>query len=121
MSPNRHRYGNVLPFARFLLGTAIVLSITGAAIYYVWCRNQIDVSGREIKKREGQLAVLKSQNEVVRAKIARLSSISTLDQRYKSGFIKLDPILQFEPTLRIVTKDGDEVRTISNPNRSMRP
>ena len=120
MSPNHHRYANVLPVARFILGAAIVLSITSAAIYYVWCRNQIDASGREITKYEGQLAVLQKQNEVVRAKIARLSSISMLDQRHKSGFIKLERIVQFEPTVRIVTSEGDEVRTISNPNRSSR-
>ena len=121
-STNQHRKGHVLPIARFILGLAVVLSVTSACIYYSWCRNEIDATGRDIAKKEEELAKLKSQIDVVKAKIARLSSTATLQQRLASGFFKLEPIWQLEPTYRLAGPvDDDDVRPVSNSNRSARP
>lgn len=121
MSPNRHRYANVLPIARFLLGITVVVCVSAACIYYVWCRNQIDASGRGIRESERKLDDLRSRCEAARAKIVRLSSMHTLDQSFRNGTIKLQKIEYYEPVTFIATNEGNEVRTISNSKRSTRP
>jgi cell division protein FtsB len=118
---NHHRKGHVLPIARFVLVVAVAVCVSGACIYYGWCRNQIDRTGREIAAKEAELAKLKSQIDVVKAKIARLSSTATLQQRLASGFFKLEPIWQLEPTVRLAGSDDDDVRPVSNSSRVPRP
>lgn len=120
MSPNHHRYANVLPIARLILVVAVVFCVSSACIYFVWCRNQIDASGRSIKEAERKLADIRSRSEVAQAKIIRLASMNTLQQKFRDGTIKLQKIEVYEPTM-LLASDGDEVRTISNPKRSTRP
>ena len=119
---NHHRNGHVLPIARFLLGLTVAVSITGACVYYNWCRNEIDATGRGITESEGKLTKLRSQIETAKARIARFSSTATLQQRHHDQFFKLDPIAQLEPSYRLATDaDDDAVRPIANTNRSRRP
>ena len=121
MSNNHRRNEHAVPIARCIIGISIILFVTGSCLFYLWNWNEIDKTGREIKALERRLAELRSQNEVVQGRIARLASTATLQQRYATGFFKLDPITQFEPVYRIATSDGNEVRPVSNPNRSPRP
>jgi hypothetical protein len=120
--PNRRHYQNVVPVARFIIGIAIMGFITSASIFYVWSRNQIDAQGRALKDLERESAKLQNEYDVVRGQIARRSSTDTLQQGFKTGLIRLTAIDgRFEPIYRIETPDGNEVRAVSNPNRSRRP
>jgi len=122
MHVNRRHHQNVVPVTRFIIGIAIMAFITSVAIFYVWSRNQIDAQGRIIKERERDVARLQNELDVVRGQIARRSSTDTLQQGFKNGLIRLAAIDgRFEPIYRIETPDGNEVRAVSNPNRSKRP
>jgi hypothetical protein len=122
MYANRRHYQNVVPVTRFIIGIAIVGFITSASIFFVWSRNQIDAQGRQLKELERESARLQNEFEVVRSEIARRSSTGTLQQGFKNGLIQLVAINgRFEPIYRIETPDGNEVRAVSNPNRSRRP
>ncbi len=121
MRANHRHYQNVVPVARFIIGIAIVFFISSASIFYVWSRNQIDLQGRGIKELERELAKLQNECDVLRGQIARRSSTDTLQQGFLNGLIRLAPIAHFEPIYRMETADGNEVRAVSNPNRSRRP
>jgi hypothetical protein len=122
MYVNRRHYQNVVPVTRFIIGIAIMGFITSASIFYVWSRNQIDAQGRALKDLERESARLQNDYDVVRSQIARRSSTDTLQQAFKTGQIRLTAIDgRFEPIYRIETPDGNEVRAVSNPNRSRRP
>ncbi len=121
MRANHRHYQNVVPVARFIVGIAIVLFVSSASIFYVWSRNQIDAQGRSIKELERELAKLQNEYDVLRGQIARRSSIDTLQQGFDNGLIRLSRITQYEPVYRMVTADGNEVRSVSNPNRATRP
>lgn len=122
MYANRRHYQNVVPVTRFIIGIAIMGFITSASIFYVWSRNQIDAQGRTLKELERESARLQNEYDVVRNQIARRSSTDTLQQAFKTGLIRLTAIDgRFEPIYRIETPDGNEVRAVSNPNRSRRP
>jgi hypothetical protein len=122
MYANRRHYQNVVPVTRFIIGIAIMGFITSTAIFYVWSRNQIDAQGRTIKSLERELTQLQNEYDVLRGQIARRSSTDTLQQGFKNGLIRLSAIDgRFEPIYRIETPDGNEMRAVSNPNRSRRP
>jgi hypothetical protein len=71
----------VLPIAS--LATWILLAgfAASAGLYYVYCKNQLRTRGAMIKSLEKELTDLRNQNEVVRARIAMLSSPSALKTR----------------------------------------
>ena len=58
---------------------------------YVWFKNQIDVLGGQIKKREVYLAQLQRQNRVQRDQLAALCSPVALDDRVKKLNLGLGP------------------------------
>jgi hypothetical protein len=78
---NRRRHANVLPIAS--LATWILLAgfAAMAGLYYVYCKNQLHTRGGAIKALEKELVELKTQNEVVRSRIAVLSSPTELKKR----------------------------------------
>jgi cell division protein FtsB len=83
---NRIRLGSL---ATWLLPT-LLLGLIGLSFVYV--KNQLHASGSELKMLERELAEITTQNEVLKARIASLSSRATLQRRLDEGFIKLIPI-----------------------------
>jgi hypothetical protein len=59
----------------------LCLLIGGAAVGYVWQKNQIDQLGRQIKQRETKLAELRDQNKKLRDQMAMLRSPARLQQK----------------------------------------
>lgn len=119
--PSNHRhYANVVPLTRIFIGLLVATSVVSAAIYYVWSRNEADQHGREIRELERQSERLAKEIEVVRGEIARRSSIATLQQNYSNGLIRLQPIGPYEPLDRLPSVEGDGVRAVGNPSRSLR-
>jgi hypothetical protein len=120
MQANRRRHANAVPIASFATWAVIGIFACGAGLGYVWCKNQIYVTGSQIKKLEVELAQLKRRNEVARVSITKNSSTLKLRERYDSGFTGLVPI---DP-VRIVNVSatpeapggagGAELRPVSN-------
>ena len=120
MPANRRRHANAIPIASFATWALIGIFACGAGLGYVWCKNQLYVTGSEIKKLEVELAQLKRRNEVARVSITKNSSTLKLRERVASGMTGLVPI----SPLRIVVVSGtpdapgttghDELRPVSN-------
>ncbi len=92
MASNRRRHPNAVPLASICTWVTICLLLGGAGLWYVYLKNQIHSDGTKIKALERELAELATQDEVVSAKVALLSSHSALQRRLADGFIKLIPI-----------------------------
>jgi len=102
MSTNRRRNANAVPIASFATWALIGIFGCAAGLGYVWCKNQIYVTGSEIKKLEVELAQLKKKNEVASVSITKNSSTLKLKERVASGITGLVPI----SPLRIVVVSG---------------
>jgi hypothetical protein len=120
MPANRRRHANAIPIASFFTWVLIGVFACGAGLGYVWCKNQLYVTGAEIKKLEVELAQLQRRNEVARVSINKNSSTLKLRERFDSGFTGLVQI----PPDRIVVVSGTpgapgaagrtELRPVSN-------
>ncbi len=123
MRANRRRHANIVPIASLATGVLLALFVCGAGIYCVWCKNRLHSIGNEIKGLERRLVELRSQNEVAKTKIARLSSKATLNERRSSNFFaklgKFDDILTWESNTSAARADDEDVRPVRN--RSARP
>jgi hypothetical protein len=65
-----------------------------AGLCYVYFKNEMQTTGNEIRSLEGQLSTLRTQDDMERAQIDRLSSQSYLERRLAEGFIHLMPITE---------------------------
>lgn len=92
MPDNRRRHANAVPIAKFIACLAVGGFVCVAGLGYMWCKNQIYVTGEQIKKCEIELKRLKSSNENARTNIAKLTSTSELQKSFTSGRGKLVPI-----------------------------
>ena len=116
MAQNKFRNENRVKAGPFVWWLLVACLAALAALYYVQLKNGIHASGVRVKALERELADLGTQDEVVRAKIAQLSSRSVLQKHLEDGFIALKPI----PDDRLVRMDGGvragngEVRAVSN-------
>ena len=120
MPTNRRRHANAIPIASFATWALIGIFACGAGLGYVWCKNQIYVTGSEIKKLEVELAQLKRKNEVAQVSITKNSSTLKLRERFDSGFTGLIPITP--PRIVVVSGTPDapgatghtDLRPVSN-------
>jgi hypothetical protein len=92
MPGNRRRHANALPIASFATWLVIGLFACGAGLGYVWCKNRLHETGRQIELVERELRDLRNRNVGLQTKIASLSSTDALNRRYEDGSIKLVPI-----------------------------
>ena len=120
MPDNRRRQANTVPFAKFLIFLVLGISALAAGLGFVWGKNQLYTTGKQIKKYEDELLQLKSRNVAARTNIAKLTSTAELDKRYRSGWIKLVPI----PGYSIVTVGAarkpvaqGELRAVANERK----
>ncbi len=116
MAANRHRHANTVPLA-LITGWVLICVVIGfAGLGYVYLKNQSITTGTKTKALERELAELTTQDEVVRSKIALLSSRAALQRRLDSGFIKLVPITD-DRLVRLdlgSRKSASEIRAVSN-------
>lgn len=78
---NRRRHAHVLPLTSLATWILLVGAVAFAGLYYVYCKNELRTRGAMIKSLEKELTDLRNQNEVVRARIAMLSSPNALKTR----------------------------------------
>jgi len=89
---NRRKHANIVPVAALVRWVVVAFFVGTAGLSYVYVKNQLQTTGTEIHNLESQLNALDTQDESVRAQIARLSSHSYLERRLAEGFIQLTPI-----------------------------
>ena len=92
MPDNRRRNANAVPVLKFLTFAVVGVSLCVAGLGFVWCENQMQTTGTQIKKLEGELVQLRNRNEGTRTSIAKLTATDELQKRFKSGLIRLVPI-----------------------------
>ena len=111
MARNRRKHTNPLPvgaLARWVVGLFFLMIL---GLSYVAFKNQMHVNGGAIDKLERELTELKTQNEVVRARISSLSSRMHLQRRLDSGFISM---VEITPD-RIVRLDHKTIESGGEP------
>jgi len=117
MPVNRRRHANAIPLASFATWALIGIFACSAGLGYVWYKNQLYVTGAQIKKLEIELSQLRSRNEVARVNISKNISTRKLQERYDSGFLKLIPITNDHVVNVTETPQAlgrDELRPVSN-------
>jgi septal ring factor EnvC (AmiA/AmiB activator) len=114
MAKNRKNQSGALRFGPALKAFALCLLIGGAAVGYVWQKNQIDQLGRQIKEREIKRAELSDQNKKLRDRLAELRSPARLEQK----LIELNLGLM-QPQPRDVWKVAEPVvRPVDEPSNT---
>lgn len=121
MPDNRRRHANTVPVAKFLLFALIGITVCAGGLRYVWCKNQMNTIGAQIKKYEGELVQLRSRKEAARTNIAILISTAELDKRFKAGgFKKLHPIPQESLVImgkKPASSGASELRPVANERK----
>ncbi|MEK0444859.1 MAG: hypothetical protein RLZZ399_180 [Verrucomicrobiota bacterium] len=120
MSFNRRRNANLLPVARILLLGTLIATCGGGALYYVNAKNEVHRLGQRVKQLEREIQASITKDEVVMARIAKLSSFESLrkrQQQEREAFAQLIPVndtLVFRIQERPRSSPNSEVRTVSN-------
>lgn len=78
MAKNRKNQSAAIRFGPALKAFALCLLIGGAAVGYVWQKNQIDQLGRQVAAREIKLIELRDHNKKLRDRLAELQSPARL-------------------------------------------
>jgi cell division protein FtsB len=117
MARNRKKQSNTIQLGALAPVVVLIAFIGFFALSFVFLKIQLHTTGRQIKGLEQELAGLKTQNDVLRAQVASLSSRNTLQRRLATGFIKMTPI----SSDRIVRWNGalpalamEDIRQVSN-------
>jgi cell division protein FtsB len=117
MARNRKKQSNPIQLGAFAPFVVILIILGVVGLSLVFYKNQLHATGRQIKSLEQELADLKTQNDVLRAKVTSLSSRNVLQRQLATGFIKMVPITSDRilrwnaapPTLAM-----DSLRRVSN-------
>ena len=94
MSRNRRNQSVAIRFAPAMKAALLCAFIGGAAIGYVWQKNQIIELGRKIKDRESQLGQLRAVNSQLSKQVLILRSPPYLERRIKELNLPLAPPAQ---------------------------
>ena len=118
MSRRRKNFNvvNAASLARWIMLTAL-LALAGLS--YVYLTLQLYHLGERKKSLENELASLRTQNDVVSAQIAALTSRSALQRRLKEGYLKMVPIAErniVRLTIPAGVEGEDSVQPVSNKN-----
>jgi cell division protein FtsB len=115
MARNRRKHANSLPFVPLVRWVIAFVFLLIAGLSYVYFKNQLHATGRQIKELEKELAALTTQNEALRGQISLLSSRTVLQRHLDRGFIKMVPITN-DRIVRMnpVKPASAELRMVSN-------
>jgi len=115
MARNRRKHTNSLPAAGICRWALYTVFLVIAGLGFVYLKTGIHADSEQVRKLENELNALNTANDVVRTRIASLSSRSVLQRRLNEGFIKMVAITDGS----IVRVNGNlpaiaSIRTISN-------
>jgi len=91
MARNRKYQSATIRFGPALKAFLLCLLIGGSGIGYVWQKDQISQLGKQIKRRELQLANLADQNEKLRKQFGTMHSPRYLEKRIQELGLGLVP------------------------------
>jgi|GEM_PF-333526 len=126
MSRNRrrHNHTNKVPIGAFSPWLLVSLIFLAGGMTWVYFKNQQVAAGNEQRQLERQLAELRTQNSVLKAHIATLSSLTALQKRLDDGYIAMVPIsgtdvvrIDFNQAHQRMASNGrlnGEVRPVAN-------
>jgi hypothetical protein len=83
MARNRKHQSAAIRFGPAIKAFLLCALIGGSGVGYVWQKAQIDELGRQISKREHDLADLRDQNEKLRKTLARMVLPKSLEAQIK--------------------------------------
>jgi hypothetical protein len=83
MAKNRRAESAAVRFGPAIKALLLCFLIGGAAIGYVWEKNQLHYWGEQIKRSENRLSELRVQNKIRADQLANLTSPVALDARVK--------------------------------------
>ena len=95
MARNRKYQSAAIRFGPAIKAFLLCALIGGSGVGYVWQKSQIDELGRQILKREHELATLRDQNEKQKKSLAMMYSPAFLETRIRELNLGLVP----QPTL----------------------
>jgi hypothetical protein len=121
MSSNRRKNANLLPVAKILLVTVVLLTVGGGALYYVNAKNEVHRQGQRKKELERELLAVATKDEVVLSRIFKLCSFEALRKRQqveREAFARLVPVadtLVVRLQDRVLSPEESQLRHVSNP------
>ena len=91
MAKNRKNQAAAIRFGPALKASFLCLLIGGAAVGFVWQKNEIFRLGKQIRQRETKLKQLQVDNEVLARQVTILHSSVMIDRRVKELNLGLAP------------------------------
>jgi hypothetical protein len=93
MSGNRRRNANAVPLLSMAAWIMVCLFFGAAGLGYVAMKSQLHAAGREINALDKEIAELRTHNDIVRLRIAELSSIDALRKRFDADKTHLNGLI----------------------------
>src|SRR6058998_633423 len=119
MNRSRRRNWNAVNAASLARWIVVTVFLALVGLSYVYLTLQLYHLGERGKAVENELVTLRTQNDVVSAQIAALTSRSALQRRLKEGYLKMIPISEAHIVrLTIPPRSGDEdtIQPVVNPS-----
>ena len=111
MARNRKYQSAAIRFGPAIKAFLLCALIGGSGVGYVWQKSQIDELGRQILKREHELATLRDQNEKQKKSLAMMYSPAFLETRIRELNLGLVPQPTFVWRLNEPVSDAPPVRS----------
>jgi hypothetical protein len=118
---NRRRHANVIQIAPIATWVLLALFACAGGLYFVDCKNQAHKRGEKLKVLEKELVELRNGNDVVRNRIALLSSPNVLrklratDKNFLADYVEIT-----HDRVVVVTETpagANDLRPVSNEHR----
>jgi hypothetical protein len=116
MNRNRRKITYSIKFASISKVVVCTALLASAGLTYVYLKNQLHQYGEIQRNLEKDLVDLRTNNEVVRAQLASLSSRGVLEKKLAKNAMGLVPIAS-DQIVRLNQRQnsvGDELRVVSN-------
>jgi len=97
---------NPIQIGKILCVSAIVTTLLGVGLSFVYVKNQQFAIGEQIRQTERRIQQVRAENDVLLAKVTELTSRPALQARVKTGYIA------------VVNITGDKIARLTPPVQS---
>ena len=119
MNRSRRRNWNAVNAASLARWIVVTVFLALVGLSYVYLTLQLYHLGERRKAVENELVSLRTQNDVISAQIAALTSRSALQRRLKEGYLKMVPVSEnniVRLTIPARSVGEDAIRPVANPS-----
>jgi hypothetical protein len=126
MARNRKYQSAAIRFGPAIKAFVLCALIGGAGVGYVWQKSQIDELGKQFRRRELELNVLRDQNEKLKKHLAMMHSPRYLETRIRElnlGLVPPQPSQIWrlsEPVIEASLPDHSQYASQSSRNLTLR-